>query len=294
MLTRQRIILSFIAKAGGKTSHLSLMKWAFLLTREVKSKFLDTFYQFVPYKYGPYSFNMVHELDALKRNGYIIDVGKNDYQIVNNAEKEVSRLDSVLDFEIARLFKKYSTLSASKLITTVYEKYPWYSINTEIKEQRRTDVLPKYKMNIYTAGYQGMQIDAFLNMLLRAGVKMIIDVRSNPISRSYGYHKKTLARLSGFLDIEYNHFPELGIESLSRKNLVTLDDYNQVFKIYKKSILSKSISEIENVSSLIQTKPAVLICQEEDNQYCHRRILAGILSKKTSMEIVELRKPHGR
>jgi len=67
MLIRQKVILSLIDQMGnqspsgnhGKVSRLQLVKWAFLLENERKMK---TFYQFVPYHYGPFSFTLYHEL----------------------------------------------------------------------------------------------------------------------------------------------------------------------------------------------------------------------------------------
>ena len=67
---------------------------------------------------------------------------------------------------------------------------PWYSVNSELPhfrsdeaEQRTAPALAA----VYTAGYEGNSIDRFLDRLMKRGIYSIIDVRSNPISRKYGF-----------------------------------------------------------------------------------------------------------
>ncbi len=67
------------------------------------------------------------------------------------------------------------------------------------------------RQTVYTAGYEGESIDRFLQKLLKAGIEQILDVRSNPMSRKYGFSRKTLSGLSEKLDMEYVHLPELGV-----------------------------------------------------------------------------------
>jgi uncharacterized protein (DUF488 family) len=48
-------------------------------------------------------------------------------------------------------------------------------------------------------------------------IRRLIDVRSNPTARRYGFHESTLDRLVNRLSIEYRHFAELGIRSEIRR-----------------------------------------------------------------------------
>ena len=85
MLIRQKAILSLIEQMSDqlpdgkeeKVSRLQLVKWSFLLDKEKK---VPTFYQFVPYLHGPFSFTLYHELNSLIRNNYIIEPSKNAIQ----------------------------------------------------------------------------------------------------------------------------------------------------------------------------------------------------------------------
>jgi uncharacterized protein (DUF488 family) len=68
--------------------------------------------------------------------------------------------------------------------------------------------------------------------------------------RRYGFHKKTLAGLCGKIDIDYAHFPELGIQSKKRKNLETPEDYDILFEEYGRTVLKNEKKAIEKVADL--------------------------------------------
>ena len=52
-------------------------------------------------------------------------------------------------------------------------------------------------MNLYTAGYEGLTIDAFIARLKQAGIDRVLDVREYPLSRKKGFSKKCLCPGSG-------------------------------------------------------------------------------------------------
>ena len=47
------------------------MKLVFLLRHETCLKDVPSFYDFVPYKFGPFSFTLYRELERLQQNGYV-------------------------------------------------------------------------------------------------------------------------------------------------------------------------------------------------------------------------------
>ena len=51
------------------------MKCAFLLRHETEYDADPAFYDFVPYKFGPFSFALYRELESLQRDGYVSDEG---------------------------------------------------------------------------------------------------------------------------------------------------------------------------------------------------------------------------
>ncbi len=70
VLHRQKALLSILQQVGGQATTLQLMKWAFLLGQETQSHGGKTFYQFIPYRYGPYSFTLNRETDTKRRCHY--------------------------------------------------------------------------------------------------------------------------------------------------------------------------------------------------------------------------------
>ena len=292
MLIRQKVILSLIDHMGGqmldgtqeKVSRLQLVKWAFLLEKETKMK---TFYQFVPYHYGPFSFTLYHELKGLIRNNYIIEPSKDEIQ--RSSDVAIPSIDSALGKEINDFSKKYRSLSTEELIDHVYSHYPWFTINAK-KPENRKKKRPAGKCAVYTAGYEGLHIDGFLNILLEAGIQKVIDVRCNPVARRYGFHKSTLSKLCENLDIQYRHMPEVGIPSESRSNLQHPSDYTQLFQKYKKEVLVNQQDAIKRISDWMTSCPSVLVCMEANPCFCHRSHLAVPIANHTKLPIEHLRR----
>jgi uncharacterized protein (DUF488 family) len=285
MLKRQLILLKFIESAGGSVSRLQLVKLSFLFAHEMKFEKFDSFYQFVPYKYGPFSFGLYHELDGLIDQGFLSS--ENSYQIVLGQSNQTakSRLEPALGRAAEYISWKYGNLSNEELIDVVYSRYPWFTINSDKKELRGVKA-PQADCAIFTAGYESLQVDGFLNMLLQAGVKKIIDVRRNPISRNYGFHKSTLSGLSKKLHIKYLHIPEAGIPSVWRTDLSSFSDYQRLFERYEQEIIKPEM--VSHIADLMLEEPSVLVCMEADPNYCHRTRLAKHINNLTGLDIINL------
>ena len=48
---------------------------------------------------------------------------------------------------------------------------------------------------MYTIGYEGRSVDAFFSRLLRLRLSGVIDVRSNPVSRKYGFAARSMTEI---------------------------------------------------------------------------------------------------
>lgn len=185
---------------------------------------------------------------------------------------------------VSWLMNGYGNEPAARLGSFVFRSYPWYTLNCHAAE-RRAASLPQVPCRIYTAGYEGFQVDAFMNRLLENGIRRIIDVRANPISRKYGFHKSTLAKITASLKMSYVHMPELGIPSPWRADLACADDYAALFARYRGEVLPPQKESIRKIGELMEEMPSVALCQEADPSLCHRSHLADTISKITGMEI---------
>ncbi len=285
MLKRHKILLGIFLEGPRVPTRTELMKWLFLLRQETCLISNSSFYDFVPYRYGPFSFTVYRDLEDFKRFGYLDGEGFTiQFRLIEKAKRSYQSLPSNIREAVKGIFKRYRDLSSSQLIKMIYEKYPWFAS----KSRPKTISEEKKRVAIYTTGYEGKSIDLFFQELLKVDIKRIIDVRNNPISRKYGFSKKTLYRLGENLGIKYTHFPELGIPTADRRFLSTFDDYQQLMHHYVRSILPKAEGIRKEATRLLQDQPSVLVCFEADPRCCHRTQLAQVISTETGMEVVHM------
>jgi hypothetical protein len=285
MLHRQRILLYLLKLAGGSATKLQVTKWAFLLANESTSKGGDSFYEFLPYKFGPYSFCIYQEATAMIGHGLLTASDDKTWSLTESGLCTANATPDEFKTDAAQIHRRYGLLDNRRLLDEVYTRYPWFSVNSEVRRlAQRTKAPPA----IYTAGYEGLTIDGFLNRLMEAGIERVIDVRSNPVSRRYGYHKSTLARLCGDVGIDYSHFPELGIASEERQELLVLDDRAALFANYESQILPNQKPSIHEVARLMKERASVLVCMEADPADCHRSRLAAAVSLLLDLPLRDL------
>ena len=282
------IILLGVIQTSGAITRTRLTKLMFLLSQETRIPQFCAFYDFLPYKYGPYSFILDKDLRDLSEQGII---NGERLKISKNREEEISNqyaaIVPAIHDEIAQLIAKYHSLSDSQLIEQIYEQYPGHALLSEIKR----DKIPRpiAPVAIHTIGYEGLSIDAFLNSLIHQGIQRVLDVRKNPISRRYGFSKKTFLRFCNNVGIDYIHLPHLGIPAEDRKNLSNFDSYQRLFTHYEQVILPQQKEAISNAAELMKTKPSTLLCYEKDYQYCHRGRLALHLAQMINLPVQHLK-----
>jgi uncharacterized protein (DUF488 family) len=286
MISRQKVLLNLLLEAGGEASHLHVTKWAFLLRHETASQGGKDFYEFLPYHYGPFSFALFHEAGRLVQRGVLEEVDSKIWSVSVIGKKETDGLNPTIREDVHTVIKMYGQHSSDALKKKVYVRHPWFTINS--RAMPRMD-RPVARSAIYTAGYEGVTIDGFLDSLLRRGIVRVVDVRNNPISRRYGYHKSTLSRLCSYIGLEYVHIPELGVESSLRRGSKTREDMIFLFSRYEEDTLLHEVSALQRAVGILREKPSVLMCMEADPSKCHRLSLAGRLALMTGLPIEHLR-----
>src|SRR5581483_9221963 len=145
----------------------------------------------------------------------------------------------------------------------------------------------EYKHCLFTLGYEGLSIDAYLNLLIMHHVALLVDVRKNPWSRKYGFSKKQLLGFTDFAGIGYHHLPALGIPSAMRHHLDTERAYQELFEHYTNYILPEQQGAIEQLKHfLIEADHVALICFESNPQFCHRhKITEHLLQTDSTFHI---------
>jgi uncharacterized protein (DUF488 family) len=182
----------------------------------------------------------------------------------------------------------YGKMNSNALIKHTYLNFPFFAIRSSIAKdilqsqlyERVEKVIPKAaEATLFTIGYEGISLELYLQKLVRNNVKILVDVRKNPLSMKFGFSKTLLKRYCNSLDIEYCHIPEVGIDSDKRQLLETQKDYDRLFDEYRKTTLKKTI-EIQNqiLDLLKKHKRIALTCFEADSCQCHRSHLATSIS----------------
>ena len=293
VLTRQKTILRLLSQAGKPLSPTAFVKLAFLLRQETDLGTNSNFYDFVPYRFGPFSFALYSELRTLRQNGYVATeedkVALCDLTL-ELAEMETKKLPVSIHDAIDDILDRYGELSQTALLRSVYTRYPWFAINSELPERRIAPLRQPRKAlpAVYTAGYEGKSVDAFFNDLLKQGIEVVVDVRNNPISRKYGFSRLRFQEIAVRLGLEYRHMPTLGIPSHARADLSDFASYQSLLQRYELKLLPEQSADVAILGHLMCQRPSVLVCVEKDVRCCHRSRLAETVARRTDLDIVHL------
>ncbi|NQT14555.1 MAG: DUF488 domain-containing protein [Planctomycetes bacterium] len=293
MLTRQKILLELLRNVGHPLSRTVFVKMTFLLRHETVLAEERTFYDFVPYKYGPFSFALYRELDGLRKHGYV-SPDERTISLLSPTRNQpglgAKSLPSKVYSAVEDVVAAYGNMRERPLLKSVYSRYPWYAIKSEKHDLLPDNVpeCPAAQTSIYTAGYEGKSVDRFFNDLLRVGIREVVDVRSNPASRKYGFSKKSLRSIGEKLSLEYHHVPELGIPSDERQALDDDDAYERLLSRYERHVIPKQLDHVRELATRMTEKPSVLVCMEAEVSRCHRGRLANALADVTGLPVVHL------
>lgn len=145
------------------------------------------------------------------------------------------------------------------------------------------------EVEIFTIGYEGLNIDQFKQIMLNAGVDTLVDVRELPLSRKPGFSKTKLREALVSSGIGYIHMPRLGCPKPVRHQLKEDGDWSA----YKVKFLEYLDGQGEEVAKLIETasrKNCALMCFEADAMFCHRSLVAKTVKEKAGFTVVHLSK----
>jgi hypothetical protein len=292
---RQKILLALLSAFGGKQTATDFQKYLFLYTTNCEN---NKSYDFVPYKFGCYSFQAAVDKRKLIENGLLVD--SDSWELTKEGANYSSALKKGELENIEKFVADFKRLKGKKLIRHVYTEYPYFAINSQIAESTLsadefslvTKAKPKKRGTrlLATIGYEGGSIEHYLNRLIRNDIRLLVDVRKNPISRKYGFSKNTLAKLTASVGVEYIHIPELGIESADRKNLATQKDRDRVFDNYELTVLKDQEVALQDLLSLhTSSKRIALTCFEKEHSQCHRsRVVNKLLELDSKLDVAHL------
>ena len=289
LFSRQRQLLQLLDALGGTSGMLDFQKLLFLYCQEASTG--EAPYDFVPYKFGAFSFTSYADRRKLIERGLLED--EDGWQITAEGRKIIGR---TMDMQLAAFAKRHRGLHGDALVADTYRRFPFFATRSEIAERvlKGDDAaLARIKAvrakatgpALSTIGYEGHTLESYLTILLKSGVTLLCDVRRNPISRKYGFSKNTLARGCEGVGIRYEHLPELGIASEQRQSLDTQADYDALFADYERTWLPKQGAALKKIQGWIDAGERVtLTCYEHQPNQCHRHCVAEALEVKAGKD----------
>jgi uncharacterized protein (DUF488 family) len=283
---RQKRLLALLDTHGGEVNKLDFQKLLFLYCMNVER---IPSYQFVPYKFGGFSFTSYADKRRLTDNGLLDDTERT--WKLTRAGKAAAKVNSATRTEMYQFAKQYADMRGDDLVAAAYRQHPYYAIRSEmIGRVLKRDVAARAAVEaarprpgtagICTIGYEGHSLEAYLNLLLKSGVTVLCDVRRNPLSRKYGFSKKTLSSSCEGVGIRYEHLPELGIDGQRRRELETQADYDALFADYERDDLPKQEKALDRITAWVKEGARVaLTCYENQPHQCHRHCVAEALER---------------
>lgn len=141
---------------------------------------------------------------------------------------------------------------------------------------------------IVSVGYEGRDIDDFLDSIEAAGVDVLVDVRLTPISRKPGFSKTKLGDALAERGIEYRHMRELGNPKEHRERFHD-GRVETGRRRYLRHLNNGARSTYDELVELFETRTVAVLCFELDDDHCHRRcILDQATEERPHLEVTRI------
>ncbi|MEU8805095.1 DUF488 family protein [Streptomyces violaceoruber] len=149
---------------------------------------------------------------------------------------------------------------------------------------RETKVAP----GLWSAGYEGRDIDSFVASLLDSRIDVVADVRLTPISRKKGFSKTRLGEALAEAGIEYTHLRGLGNPKDNRAPF--WDGRLNVGRARFRGVLrsEEAQSDLDRLAEHARQSRVAVLCFEKDESRCHRQVVLETVRKRASVAVIPL------
>ncbi len=138
--------------------------------------------------------------------------------------------------------------------------------------------MSKSSATIFTIGYEGLSIDAFMILLSKHDIDTVVDIRQLPLSRKPGFSKTALAQALAAHGHNYMHVVNLGCPKKVRDQYRADGNWTR----YTEGFLNHLVTQgpaIAEVAAMASAKKCVLLCYEADFNFCHRSMVANAVQR---------------
>lgn len=288
MIYRQKVLLALIEVFGRVLGKTDLQKLLFLFC---KYRGVDH-YEFFPYQYGAFSLMSYYDKRKLTQRKILADTDNFAIRSTKSFIASLRRDDAIALREFA---ETTGHILGDDLIRKTYLEYPRYARRSRIAGQvlsieelemvQSAQIEPPAEA-LFTIGYEGISIDGYLDRLIENDIRLVIDVRKNPVSRKYGFSKRNLEQHLTNVDISYVHEPDVGVASHLRQSIDGPQDYVKLFEHYAQTILPDKRPVLDRIIEVTRKQKRVaLTCFEADPQMCHRHKITEAINALTSNTI---------
>ncbi len=288
MIYRQKVLLALVEVFGGSLDKTDLQKLLFLFC-----KYCGTdHYEFFPHHYGAFSLLSYYDKWKLTQRKILAD---SDNFTIPSGKSFVGTLRAQ-DAVFLRSFEaRTGSLRGEDLIRKTYLEHPKYAKRSTIAARLLSpDELGKTQKErcksieegLFTIGYEGISIDGYLDRLIEKDIRLVIDVRKNPVSRKYGFSKNNLGKHLERVEIAYAHEPDLGVASHLRRSIQSPQDFDKLFEYYAVEVLPERRPELDKICEATKNyRRVALTCFEADAKMCHRHKITEAIDAITSKAI---------
>jgi uncharacterized protein (DUF488 family) len=285
LFARERMLLLLLDALGGSAGNLDFQKLLFLYCQDPAS---GRPYDFVPYRFGAFSFTSYADRRRLVERGLLLE-DEHWWRLSDAGRRITGRTP---DLHVTAFASEHRSLRGDALIAKTYREFPYYATRSEIAarvlngDRKALGRIASARrvadqVAVQTIGYEGRTLEGYLNTLIGAGVNVLCDVRRNAISRKYGFSMGTLSRGCEGVGIRYEHVPELGIASERRQGLDSQADYDALFAEYTREWLPLQAGALQRIEHWVHEGERVaLTCYEHLPEHCHRHCVAEALEAR--------------
>ncbi len=295
-MSRYATLLLLLKHMGFVNGRVQFQKFLFLLE---KNYHINTGYDFIPFKFGPFCQIIQEDIQHLDDYGYIEheEVEKaggeflHRYQITDHGEQYLLENDfgDIYDQVIQDLCYDFKNYSLRQLVEYVYENYPEFTIHSQIKEQF---LHPKPKQEDFTSA------DTLLDrkpIITPSFVKWLDEEIKDTTHKMEVSTVPTEQRademnideiVTDMLDIAYE---DIATKAQEISTQIMLDNYSESGDINNKMYFILDI--LENLLSSIQERDIIGVYTEFANTKTNIQMLDELIAlHKTSLksELVRL------
>lgn len=148
-------------------------------------------------------------------------------------------------------------------------------------------------MTVFTIGYEGLAVDAFMSLLAERDIETVVDVRELPLSRKPGFSKKALASVLNLSGLEYIHMVDLGCPKPVRDRYREDGNWKRYTEGFVKHLKMQQAA-IAELSDLAGSSNCALLCYEADFNFCHRSIVANAVRDYCGADVEHIKAADAR